>query len=170
MTDADPRVHEVDEARNEVLREGLTMALYISLSQLAVLVAVPRSVVEGDDSNLWWQILVTSVGLVLAHQVAARMSTRLVADGSRLDAVTPRVQRAQLIGGGFVTLLAALPVLVLGPSYLWLSVALLLAFVMSVGYLVARSAPSSRLRSLAYVLVIGVVVGAVLLVKSAVGH
>lgn len=160
---------ESDELRIEVIREGLTMALYVSLSQLAVLIAVPKSMVEAD-SRLWLQILVTSVGLVLAHQLAFRMSARLVADGSRLDPTTPRLMRAQVIGGGAVTLLAALPVLLLGPSYLWLSTGLLLAFVMIVGYLVARSAPTSRPRSLAYVVIVALVVVGVLAVKTAIGH
>lgn len=153
--------------RNEAIREGLTMALYISLSQLAVLIAVPRSLLETD--GLWWQILTTSIGLVLAHQVAFRMSTRLVSDGSRLDPHTPLLQRAQWVGGGVVTLLAVLPVLLFGSLALWLSIALLLAFVMVVGYLVARSAPVSRPRALVYVGIVALVVIGVLIVKSAIG-
>ena len=41
---------------------------------------------------------------------------------------------------------------------------------MVVGYLVARSAPHGRLRSLVYVIVVAVVVIAVLAVKSLVNH
>ena len=69
-----------------------------------------------------------------------------------------------------MTLLAVVPVLVLGAGALPVSMALLLLFVMVVGYAVARSAPASRLRSLAYVGGVVVLVGLVLAVKSLVGH
>ena len=159
---------ESDALTREVIREGTTMALYISLSQLAVLTALPAG--SGADENLWWLILATSIGLVLAHQVAFRMSARLVSDGSRLDKDAPVLLRAQLLGGAAVTALAVLPVLVFGPSALRWSIGLLLAFVMIVGYLVARSTPTSRWRALAYVVFVALVVVGVLVVKTAVAH
>jgi hypothetical protein len=151
-----PRAFDEDEReRTEVWREGITMALYISLSQLAVMTAMPAQEASAN-TKLALTVALTTVGLVLAHQVAFRMA--------------PRVMRAQLIGGGAVTLLAVLPILIFGPdAYLW-SIGLLLLFVMVVGYLVARSAPYSRLRSLIYVLVVAVIVIGVLAVKSLVNH
>lgn len=160
---------EAERERTEVWREGVTMALYISLSLLAVMTALPSPEAEGG-SRLALTVGLTAVGLVLAHQVAFRMSSRLVTPGSTLEPIAARVQRAQLLGGGAVTLLAVLPVLLFGASaYRW-SLALLLLFVMVVGYLVARSAPHSRLRSLVYVVGVAVVVVAVLVVKSLAGH
>ena len=155
--------------RAEIWREGLTMALYISLSQLAVLAALPSDAVTAG-STLALTIALTSVGLVLAHQVAFRMSSRLIAEGSRLAPVAPRILRAQLAGGALVTLLAVLPVLLFGPGAVRWSALLLLLFVLGVGYLVARSAPMSRARSLLYVAGVAVVVIGVLAVKSLVGH
>lgn len=160
---------EGERERREVWREAITMALYISLSLLAVMTAIPA---EGAASNtaLALTVTLTSVGLVLAHQVAFRMSSRLVGPGGSLEPIAPRLLRAQLLGGGAVTLLAVLPILVFGPdAYLW-SIGLLLLFVLAVGYLVARSVPRSRARSLVYVAGVAGVVIAVLAVKSLVNH
>ena len=158
-----------DADRIEVFREGTTMALYISLSQLAVMTALPKAEAS-MDTKLALTVALTSIGLILAHQVAFRMSSRLVAPGSKLEPMAPRILRAQLLGGGLVTVLAVLPILIFGPdAYQW-SIGLLLLFVMAVGYLVARSRPSSRLRSLTYVFFVAVAVIGVLLVKSLVGH
>jgi hypothetical protein len=158
-----------ERERAEVSREGVTMALYVSLSQLAVMTAMP---VDEASSNtaLALTVALTSVGLVFAHQLAFRMSSRLVTAGSTLEPMAPRILRAQLIGGAAVTLLAVLPILVFGPgAYTW-SMGLLLVFVMVVGYLVARSAPNSRARSLVYVAIVAVAVVGVLVIKSLVNH
>lgn len=160
---------EMQHERREVWREGLTMALYISLSLLAVMAAIPSEEIEAN-SGLALTIALTALGLVLAHEVAFGMSSRLVTPGSKLEPLVSKVISAQVIGGAAVTLLAVLPILIFGPeAYLW-SGALLLLFVMFVGYRVARSAPHGRLRSLAYVAVVVVVVSGVLAVKSLVGH
>lgn len=160
---------EEQRERLEVIREGVTMALYVSLSQLAVMAALPTQQAS-QDPKLWLTVALTTVGLVLAHQVAFRMSSRLVAPGSTLEPLAPRLLRAQLLGGAAVTALAAVPILVFGPAaYRW-SMGLLLLFVMIVGYLVARSAPYSRLRSLLYVGVVALTVILVLEVKSLVNH
>lgn len=158
-----------DAERREALREGMTMALYISLSLIAVMVAVPHpeDMASGD---LAWLTFVTSVGLILAHQLAFRMSSRLFADGSRLEAMHVLVLRDQLVGGGLVTAIAIAPIILLGTGAFRLSVLILLAFVLTVGYFVARSAPTSRPRALAYVTGVGILVVAVLAVKSLAGH
>lgn len=169
MAESEPLPDEEERERNEVVREAVTMALYVSLSQLAVLTALPRDQAT-EDATLAWTIALTSVGLVLAHQIAFRMSSRLISKGSVLEPIAPRILRAQLLGGVVVTLLAVVPVLVLGAGALPVSMALLLLFVMVVGYAVARSAPASRLRSLVYVGGVVVLVGLVLAVKSLVGH
>jgi hypothetical protein len=164
-----PHADEEERERLEVIREGVTMALYISLSLLAVMAAMP-SQEASENSSLALLITLTTVGLVFAHQVAFRMSSRLVAPGSKLEPLAPRLLRAQLIGGAAVTALAVVPVLIFGPvAYRW-SMGLLLLFVMVVGYLVARSAPYTRTRSLIYVLVVLLVAIAIIAVKSLVGH
>jgi hypothetical protein len=171
MADADVpgALDEHERERTEVWREGITMALYVSLSQLAVMTALPAQEAS-VDSKLALTVALTSIGLVLAHQLAFRMSSKPVAPGSKLGPLAPRLLRAQLLGGAAVTVLAVLPILLFGPAaYNW-SVGLLLLFVMWVGYLVARTAPYSRIRSLIYVMVVAVAVIGVLAVKSLVSH
>jgi hypothetical protein len=144
------------------------MALYVSLSQLAVMTALSPD--GSASSEVALTVLGTSLGLVLAHQIAFRMSSRLVAEGSRLESHAPALLRAQVVGGAVVTGLAVVPIVVFGAGAYRLSMALLLAFVMVVGYLVARSAPVSRARALLYVAFVAVVVVVVLAVKSLVAH
>lgn len=144
------------------------MALYVSLSQLAVMTALSPD--GSASSEVTLTVLGTSLGLVLAHQIAFRMSSRLVAEGSRLESHAPALLRAQVVGGAVVTGLAVVPIIVFGAGAYRLSMALLLAFVMVVGYLVARSAPVSRARALLYVAFVAVVVVVVLAVKSLVAH
>lgn len=170
MSEDQPASVETSDAEtSEIWREGITMALYISLSQLAVMVALPTQQVQ-DASNLALTIALTSIGLILAHQLAFRLSTRLVAKGSTVEGKDIRLLRAQLVGGGLVTLVAVLPVLLFGNGAYRVSLALLLLFVLLVSYLAARSAPNSRTRSLVYVLIIGVLVVGVLFVKNLVSH
>lgn len=160
---------EEERERTEVWREGITMALYVSLSLLAVMTAMPAQEAS-SNTKLALTVALTSIGLVLAHQLSFRMSSRLVAPGGKLETSAPRLLRAQLLGGAAVTLLAVLPIVVFGPdAYQW-SIGLLLLFVMSIGYLVGRSVPLSRARSLLYVAVVTVAVIGVLVVKSLVSH
>ena len=163
------RVIEADREKSEVWREGITMSLYVSLSQLAVMTAMPAKEIEGN-TTLALTVLLTTVGLILAHQVAFRMSSRLVNPNSTLEPIAPRLLRAQLLGGGAVTALAVIPIALFGPGAYRFSIGLLLLFVMVVGYLVARSGPRGRVRSVAYMGAVGLAVLLVLFVKSLVNH
>ncbi len=154
--------------RRERIREAMTMALYISLSLLAVLVALPTS---RDHSGLAAAatLLVTAVGLVLAHHVAFRLSSRLV-DQGLVTAESLRSLGAQMAGALPVAVVAALPPLVFGSSTgRILSEALLLAFVAGVGYFAVRQT-ASRARSIGYVAGLVATIAVVVAVKAAVGH
>jgi len=155
--------HEV-----ELIREATTMALYISLSLLAVLIAMP---IGQEDARVraGVTVLVTAAGLILAHHVAFRLSSRLVS-GGMLTRESRDVLASQLLGGVPVAVVAAVPVFVLGedPGEN-VAIALLLAFVALVGYRAAR-ASTTRARALLYVGGLVVVVGVVLALKLAVGH
>lgn len=152
----------------EQVREITTMALYVSLSLLAVLVALP---VESQDNRVQagLAVLGTGVALVLAHHIAFRMSTRLVNEGL-LTEDSMHALKAQALGGLPVAVLAALPVFILGeePGEV-VSELLLLALVGFVGYRSARYA-SSPLRALGYALVVLVLAIVVVIVKLLVGH
>ena len=149
--------------KRELIREAVTMALYVSLSLLAVLIALPTST---EDSRViaGLAVLGTAVGLVLAHHVAFRMSTRLV-NGGLLTTESVHALKAQAAGGFPVAVLASLPVFLFGqvPGE-QIAELLLLVFVALVGYRSARFA-SSRTRSLIYVAGVVLVVSGVLLVK-----
>lgn len=167
MTDHAPSVAE-HESQREVWREGITMALYVSLSQLAVMTALPTELMVGRQAAI--TVFLTSFGLVLAHQVAFRLSSRLVAEGSQLNGFSLRLLRAQLIGGGSVTLIAVIPIVAVGGTAFQISILLLLLFVLAVAYLAARSKPMTRIRAIIYTSLIALVVLGVLVVKSLVAH
>jgi hypothetical protein len=152
----------------EWLREATTMALYISLSLLAVLVALPTHD-QPSGHRAAVSIVGTAVGLVFAHLVAFRLSSRLV-DQGLVTAESLHSLGAQLSGALPVVIVAALPPLVLGgTSGRLLSELLLLVFVAAVGYRAARQSAGPG-RSIVYVGWLIVVVGLVVAVKTAVGH
>ncbi len=148
----------------ELLREFVTMTLYISLSLLAVTLAVPTA---GDGPSAW-TVFLTGVGLVGAHLLAYSMSTRYVNDGV-LDAESAKLLGVQAAAGFGVAVLAVLPVLLLPEGAgLELTATILVLIIGVVGFVTARNAGLSRLRSLGYVAVVAVIAAAVLLVKNAV--
>ena len=75
MTEQGPDavVDDAHAQRLELLREVTTMALYVSLSILAVLIALP---IASNDNRVQagLTVLGTGVGLVLAHHLSFRMS------------------------------------------------------------------------------------------------
>ena len=164
--------HQADGTSHghERIHEAVTMALYVSLSLLAVLVAQPTSLAPGASESPALAIVLTSVGLILAHLLAFRLSTRLVHRG-QLSPASAELLGAQLIGGLAVTLVAVVPVLLIGgPGGVLAAELLLLAFIAGVGYVAARSVPLSRPRALAYVAVVVALALAVLWVKGLVHH
>jgi hypothetical protein len=155
--------------RSDFLREVTTMALYVSLSLLAVLLALPDADDEDNRVQEGLVVLGTGLGLVLAHHVAFRMSTRLVNEGL-LTGESVEAMRAQALGGIPVALLAALPVFLLGEDPGEdVAVLLLLLLVLGVGYRTARFS-SRRVRALASAAVLVLVVAAVVGIKLIAGH
>lgn len=154
--------------RTEVARESVTMALYVSVSLLAVLLALPANREEGHG-QAWLTVLGAGVGLVLAHHVAFRLSTRLVS-GGLLTPESVELLKAQALGGLPIAVVAALPVLVLGSDPgIAVSEVLLLGLVALVGYRSVRVS-ASRARALGYVVGLVLSVGAVIGLKLLVGH
>lgn len=163
-------VHDGSGAhRLELVREGVTMALYISLSLLAVTVALPADL-RGERLEPALVVLLASIGLILAHAVAFRLSSRLVNRG-RLSAASLELLGAQLAGGAAVTVVAVLPIVLLSvPTGVYVAGVLLIGFVAIVGYLAARSADIGRGRVIGSVAGVVVVALIVLAVKGLVGH
>ena len=165
MAETPNPTHEV----KEFVREGVTMALYLSLSLLAVILAIPTSAQEsqGDPIGL---VFLTAVGLLVAHLLAFAISSRLVSRGL-FEADARRVAFAQILGGGVVVVIATVPLVVFeAPASLQVAEGLLLLFVAAVGYLAARQAQVSVLRSWAYVATVVACTLVVLVLKALVGH
>lgn len=147
---AETQVPESAATRKERIREGVTMALYIALSLLAVMFALPSAFSSEDASSHAAVLFATSIGLLIAHQLAFRLSARLA--HGKLASEHLELLAAQLIGGLAVTLVAVLPVLLIGgQAGLFIAELALLAFISVVGYVAARGIPVSRVRALLYV-------------------
>lgn len=153
----------------EATVEGFTMALYVSLSLLAVVIAMPPLRPDEGADEIVRLLLFTSVGLVLAHLLAFRLSARMV-HGGRLPQESREVIGAQVIGGLAVTALAVTPVVLFGPIGTLVSEAVLLGLVVLAGWIVATKAGLSRARRVGYVTIVVGLVVVVLVVKSVAGH
>jgi hypothetical protein len=165
--DAAPPGH--DELRIEAAREAVTMALYQSLSILAVLLATPTP--NAADANVKVAIVVflTGLGLLLAHHMAFRLSSRLVNQGLLSDA-SLRLLRAQAVGGLPIVVGAAIPPLLLGAEVgTTVSEVLLLVLVGLVGYRAVRPARDRR-QATGYLIGLIVAVSLLMVLKTAVGH
>jgi hypothetical protein len=156
--DAVPREEAVD-----LWREGLTMALYVAVCLLAAMLAAPKGTAHAHAIGIVWGI---SLGLVLAHLFAFRVSSRLVASG-RVQAADVRSASAQLVGAAAVACIATVPVLLLPANHEVAWVEATMAFVIAgAGYSVARGAGAGRLRAVVYGLVVVALAGAIALAKN----
>jgi hypothetical protein len=136
--------------RSERIREGVTMALYIALSLLAVMFALPATVSSAAGASHAAILFTTSIGLLIAHQLAFRLSARLA--HGKLASEHAELLAAQLIGGLLVTVVAVVPVLLIGgQAGLLVAELALITFIGVVGYIAARGIPVSRVRALLYV-------------------
>jgi hypothetical protein len=160
--------HEL--ASQDRIREGLTMALYIGLSLLAVMVALPTDVTAAVNPHPAVTLFLTSIALLIAHQLAFRLSARLAHRGEiateHLDLLA-----AQVVGGLAVTAVAVVPVVLIGGrTGVVVAELLLLAFIAVVGYASARTIHVSRARALLSVSGVIALVLVVLWIKDLVHH
>jgi hypothetical protein len=166
VTEPEPEGRIARQLDAEATREAVTMALYVGISLLAVLLGIPSDSLTEPVSI----VLFTSIGLLLAHVVAFRLSARLAHRG-RLVGEHVRLLGAQVAGGLAVTALAMAPVLLL-PDEIGIPIAelALLGLVAGSGYVAARMIPLSRARSVLAVLGIVAATLVVLGIKMLVGH
>jgi len=165
-TPADAKEHL---SEREAWREAVTMALYLSLSLLAVILATSPQAGE-SRSELAVTLLLTTLGLLIAHILAFAVSSRLVSQG-QLDAESRRSIGAQAGAGLVVAVVVTLPIVLLSPDIsLKVTEFLLLGFVCAVAFMAARQAGVSKGRALLYSGVVVVLAVVVLVVKSLVGH
>jgi hypothetical protein len=147
-----------------VIRETVTMALYITISLLAVLAAQPhgdRSVV-GVLAIIWG----TTLGLSLAHWLAFRLTARLFSGTAlnRHERVTIAAQGAAALG---VATLVSAPLLVAGAdSALDLARLLLASLIGLFAFNVARRHGAGRGRAGVYAFVVVAIALAVAAAKN----
>lgn len=156
--------------RQDRVREGLTMALYIGLSLLAVMVALPRNVTATLEPNPAVTLFLTSISLLIAHQLAFRLSARFAHRGV-IGAEHLDLLAAQVVGGLAVTTVAVIPLILFeGTTGVVIAELTLLAFIAAVGYASARTIHVSRVRAVMSVLGVIALVLVVLWIKELVHH
>lgn len=165
-----PAPHDDDAAHaTEMRKEAATMALYVAISLLAALTALPPGTREHVPMlGLIWG---TTAGLALAHVFAFRVTARLVARG-RVRASDVLSGSAQVGGATLVALLATVAV-VLSPERTEGEIlALVLAGVIAlVAFAVAVGGGAPRHRALLYAAgVLVLAVGVVQLKNQLTGH
>src|SRR4029453_691628 len=129
--------------RDDLRKEGWTMALYVAICLIAALTALETvTAVPGHIMGLVWG---TTVGLALAHVFAFRVAGRLVHEGE-LPQADRAVSMVQLASAAAVAVVVSVPVL-LAPVATELDWAryTCAAIIGLVGYMVARGAARGRI-------------------------
>lgn len=161
VDDGDPR-HDLTTVTNPtILRESITIGLYITISLLAVLSAKPHGAGTGAALTLIWG---TTLGLVLAHWFAFQLTARLFA-GNRLsshDRLTVVGQVAAAVG---VAGLASVPVLLHADAGAALARGVLAGLIGLFAFGAARHNGGSHGRAAVYALIVMAVALAVAIGK-----
>ncbi len=156
--------------RAEILREAITMVLYVSVVEIAELAAIPEthgsggSVTGPVSAQLLAIIWGTAVGLAIAHWFAFRLAGQAFR-GDRVTGLDTKVGLAQVGAAMFVAAVSSIPVLlfddVRAQEFTGLVPAVLIGIV---GYLISREAGRSRIVAAIYgvtALALGVLVATV---------
>lgn len=151
---------------SHVLREALTMALYLTISLLAVLAVHPEDHASGlaAAGTIWG----TVVGLTLAHVLAFRLVARRCA-GASLEQEDLQAMAGQALAAMVVATLASLPSLLGGVPALGLSRTLLAGLVGLFAFGTARRHGAATTRSLVYAVAVVLIAGLVAVAKNVVG-
>lgn len=164
-----PAEHHEEVVQRELAREAVTMMLYVSLTLLAALVAIPSDDVGGtlQTAALLWG---GAGALALAHWLAFDLGARLYhTEGlDRLHRLGGPVSVAAALG---VALVTSIPILI-APDDIASDLAIcVLAFILaSAGFAVGRRDGQSVARSLVGGLIVLLAAGLIVAVKIAVGH
>lgn len=155
--------------RRELAREAVTMALYVALTLLAALVAIPSDDVPGTlgTAALLWG---GAAGLALAHWVAFDVAARLYRT-AHLDRLHKLGGPVALVAALTVALVTSVPLLV-APDDIAAEVAMFVLAVIlaSAGFAVGRRSGAGLLRSLVGGLLVLSVAWLVVAVKIAIDH
>jgi hypothetical protein len=159
----------------EIVREALTMVLYVSVVEIAELAALPETHVSGHatgpvSSELLAIIWGTAVGLAVAHWFAFRLGGHAFR-GDRVTGLDTKVGLAQIGAAMFVAAASSVPVLLFGDvreqEFTGFVPAVLIGIV---GYLIARETGKGRVAASVYgitALALGLLVATVKLALAA---
>jgi len=160
----------------EIVREALTMVLYVSVVEIAELAAVPEQHLSGGrvtgpvGASLLAIVWGTAVGLAIAHWFAFRLGGHAFR-GDRVTGLDTKVGLAQVGAAMFVAAASSVPVLLFGDvreqEFTGFVPAVLIGIV---GYLIARETGKGRLAAAAYgitALALGLLVATVKLALAA---
>jgi hypothetical protein len=158
LTGKGPRmpIDEVDErhapmADQAAIRESITMALYITISLLAVLTAQPPGDVTA--SAVLTVVWGTTLGLTLAHWLAFQLTARLFA-GAELPSHDRMAMVGQAVAAIGVACLVSVPLMLDASSGLALSRSILAGLVGLFAFGAARRHGGSVGRAMIYALVV----------------
>jgi hypothetical protein len=161
LDDTDERDDLAAQTDPAIMRESLTMGLYITISLLAVLSTKPHGGTTAAVLALIWG---TTLGLILAHWVAFQLTARLFA-GSRL----PSHDRITMVGQAVAALgvagLASVPLLLQASAGPALSRGVLAGLIGLFAFGAARRHGGSGGRATAYALVVVTIALAVAVAK-----
>lgn len=162
-----------EDDRVDVLREAMTMVLYLSIVLLATLAALPTGVEASSDSHggggvhgleLVGLIWGTTIGLALAHWFAFRLTARAFSGGKPTEGDL-YVGLAQIAGAAGVAFLCTIPVLLFGDSNEVQAATVVPGVIVGIaGYFTARAGGRSKTQALilgGIVMVLGLTVAAV---------
>jgi hypothetical protein len=160
VEDADGQHGPATVADPAILRESLTMGLYITISLLAVLSTKPDG---GTTSAVLALVWGTTLGLALAHWLAFQLTARLFA-GSRLPSHDRMTMVGQAVAALVVAALASVPLLLAASAGPAMSRGVLAGLIGLFAFGAARHHGGSFGRASAYALVVvaialGVVIG-----------
>jgi hypothetical protein len=155
--------------RRELAREAVTMALYVSITLLAALVAVPDDDVPGTlrTAALIWG---GAAGLALAHWLAFDIGARLF-ESAHLDRLHRLGGPVSLAAALAVALVTTVPIL-LAPDDIASELAItILAFILgAAGFAVGRRSGAGLLRAVVGGVVLLAAAGLVVAIKIVVDH
>jgi hypothetical protein len=154
----------------EILREAVTMVLYVSVVEIAELAALPETHLANGHTTgpvgarLLAIIWGTAVGLAIAHWFAFRLAASAFR-GDRVTGLDTKIGLAQVAAAMFVAAVSSIPVLLLddvrAQEFTGVVPAILIGIV---GYLIARETGKSRLAAAIYggsALAVGLLVASV---------
>jgi hypothetical protein len=162
-----------EDDRVDVLREFMTMVLYLSIVLLATLAALPSGTEASGDSHggggihgleLVGLIWGTTIGLALAHWFAFRLTAKAFSGGKPTEGDF-QVGLAQVAAAAGVAALCTLPVVMFGDSSEVQAATVVPGVIVGIaGYFTARAGGRSKTQALilgGIVMVLGLTVAAV---------